>query len=265
MDPKSYNLYIATPCYGGQVFVNYLNSMLKLVCDLKDVGVKATVKPIGNESLITRARNCLFTDFMDSEENYTHLLFIDADIGFTSMDVMKLLKCDKPLVGATYPHKNIFWNSFSKIIEKHGTELLTTPKKLESISNAYSVEPCYSKNKDNTLNISVQDELLKVHYIPTGFMMIKKEVGEKLKQCYPTDHYINDNKGYGNHGKQIWNFFNCFVCPKKQKYLSEDYAFCQRWEDCGGEIWLHCNINLTHCGTYMFKGNYIDKLNDNIH
>ena len=115
--------------------------MLKLVCDLKDVGVKATVKPIGNESLITRARNCLFSDFMDSEENYTHLLFIDADIGFTSMDVMKLLKCDKPLVGATYPHKNIFWNSFSKIIEKHGTGILTNPKKLESISNTSTSNP----------------------------------------------------------------------------------------------------------------------------
>ena len=262
MDFSKVNLYIATPCYGGQVFVNYFSSMLKLVSDLKGLGINSTVKPIGNESLITRARNCLFSDFLDSEDNFTHLLFIDADIGFRTEHVLKLLKNDRDIVGGTYPHKHVFWDTFSSIIKKKGVDILNDVRKLESISNNYSVDLVYSKNSDNTSTIIADPEnkLLKAHYIPTGFMMIKREVGEKMKIVYNTDYYINDNAGYGNYGKQIWNFFNCFVCKKSQRYLSEDYAFCRRWEDLGGEIWLDYSIELTHCGTYLFKGSYGEKL-----
>tara|TARA_Y100000389_G_scaffold97179_1_gene93961 strand:- start:2772 stop:3578 length:807 start_codon:yes stop_codon:yes gene_type:complete len=260
------NLFIATPCYGGQVFVNYFNSMLKLVLDLKQSGIKSTVKPIGNESLITRARNCLFSDFLESEEMYTHILFIDADIGFKSEDVVKLLEADKPIVGATYPHKNIFWGGIKKLVEKNGNGILNDMKYIESVTNNYSVELSYTKNEDGTLNVTADNKnsLLKTHYIPTGFMLIKREVGEKMKKCYSNEYYINDNKGYTNNKRVVWNFFNCFIEPSKQQYLSEDYAFCKRWEDCGGEIWLRYDIELTHCGTYMFKGRYIDKLNTSV-
>ena len=42
--------------------------------------------------------------------------------------------------------------------------------------------------------------------------------------------------------------------PETGIYLSEDYAFCRRWRDLGGEIWLDAQGSLTHSGSCDFTG-----------
>jgi len=69
---------IATPAYGGQVHIDYLHSVISF----KEIpGVSTVVVTLGNESLITRARNNLFSMFLYSNADY--LFFLDADIGFS--------------------------------------------------------------------------------------------------------------------------------------------------------------------------------------
>jgi hypothetical protein len=38
------------------------------------------------------------------------------------------------------------------------------------------------------------------------------------------------------------------------RYLSEDYMFCQWWRNMGGQIWLCPWMKTHHIGTYAFTG-----------
>ena len=107
-------IFVGTPCYGGMISVNYFESCLRLMseCSLNKVGLQFGT--IGNESLVTRARNTLVQLFMDHTE-YTHLLFIDADIGFSERTVMRMLELDEEVVTGVYPRKTIDW---TKVIRK---------------------------------------------------------------------------------------------------------------------------------------------------
>ena len=55
------------------------------------------------DSLVTRARNKLVTQFLESD--YTHLFFVDADISFTPDDFIRIVNVNKPIVTAPYPIK----------------------------------------------------------------------------------------------------------------------------------------------------------------
>ena len=88
----------------------------------------------------------------------------------------------------------------------------------------------------------------------TGFMLIKREVLEKLKPIVPW--YVNDVTDLaGNIGaEQISQFFTESIEPETKRLLSEDYHFCKTWRDNGGEIYAAPWVGLTHIGTYAFEG-----------
>ncbi|MGH7744798.1 MAG: hypothetical protein ACREQ5_08290, partial [Candidatus Dormibacteria bacterium] len=96
-------VFIATPMYGGQCTGLFMKSCLDLQGMLAGHGVESRFSFIFTESLITRARNYLCDEFIRS--NFTHMLFIDADINFAANDIMALLAMDREIIGAGYPKK----------------------------------------------------------------------------------------------------------------------------------------------------------------
>jgi hypothetical protein len=42
--------------------------------------------------------------------------------------------------------------------------------------------------------------------------------------------------------------------PATGIYLSEDFSFCKRWTDMGGEIWADLQSRLDHVGPTTFHG-----------
>src|ERR1700710_732701 len=74
-------VFVATPCYGGLVGQNYMQSIIRLRLQAGPAGFDVTLGLLGHDSLITRSRNTLVSQFLDVP-NATHLMFIDAYIGF---------------------------------------------------------------------------------------------------------------------------------------------------------------------------------------
>ena len=241
---EKYKIFIATPCYGGMVTEGYMISILNLTNKLKDLGATCMIRLLSNESLITRARNSLATEFLLGD--FTHLFFIDADISFTVDEAIRLFTENKPFVGGTYPQKNINWNNIIKNVMNPPSNVVNNLEALEACSHNYS---CIKEN-----NNKHTDNFIKVKAIPTGFMLLKKEVLIKMTQKYSDSYYINYTPGY-NFSK-AWNFFNCMIDPENKNYLSEDYSFCYRWKKIGGEILLDTKSKLNHTGYYTFKGDY---------
>ena len=109
IDKKKLGVMIATPCYGGQLTESYLHGILNAISVASKENVQVHLNTMGNESLITRARNTLVAQFLDADkkdpDKFTHLMFIDSDIGFGGEAIIRLLKSDYDIACGIYPRK----------------------------------------------------------------------------------------------------------------------------------------------------------------
>jgi hypothetical protein len=99
MLPK-HNVLIGTPAYAGMVHLDYLNS----ISEYYRHQINFTISAIGNESLITRARNAILSKFYQDTE-FTHLLFLDGDVYLSGLGLLRLLGHDVDAIGAAVPLK----------------------------------------------------------------------------------------------------------------------------------------------------------------
>ena len=247
------HIFIATPCYGGQIGEPYFRSMMRFAILCNKYDIKYTISTLANESLITRGRNTLTSFFMENPEA-THLFFIDADIEFNPEDILRMVAYDKPVIVGAYPKKAVNWNS---IIDAARDDLNETAETIEGHSSNYVVNFDFLKDKDGNRTPAVQivDNLVKLKDAGTGFMCINKEVIQKLFDNHPETKYVNDINVDQKFEPFMYALFDCIIDPESRRYLSEDYTFCRRWQDMGGDVWLDPRTALNHIGHYTFRGN----------
>ena len=180
-------------------------------------------------------------------------MFIDADITFNWISVVKLLLSGKEFSGGCYPKKCFNWDKIKHHIGKNPG---MKDEELMAKSLDYVFNPIYHKQGENQVVIRVENGMAQVKDIGTGFMMIAKSVIRKMIAKYPETKYRNNVAGYGNAVMNdcFYTLFDCCIDPVSKVYLSEDYLFCKRWIDMGGELWLDLNTNLNHTGIIDYKG-----------
>src|SRR5580700_9631941 len=98
-------IMIATPAYGEVFYTPYVSSMLKLTRALQKRGIDFAFNAI-SYSEIAESRNFLLTHWYDKTDA-SHLLFVDADMGFPAAAITEMIDFDKPLVGAVYPKRTL--------------------------------------------------------------------------------------------------------------------------------------------------------------
>jgi hypothetical protein len=247
------SLFVATPMYGGMNHGLYMKACLDLQGLCMQYGIQIKFSFLFNESLITRARNYLVDEYLARSE-CTHLLFLDSDISFNPQDVIALLAIDKDVAGGPYPKKAIKWRAVKKAIEKNPD---LDPQTLEKVTGDYVFNPV-----KGTAQFSVT-EPLEVLEIGTGFMMVKRHVFEKMEKAYPEIRYKPDHVGQAHFDgtRYIHAYFDTVIDSKNSitgggsdRYLSEDYMFCQMWRKIGGVIHLCPWMKTSHIGTYHFQG-----------
>jgi hypothetical protein len=235
------NLVVATPCFGGQISVVYAASLMKLqklVRSYRDFNIKMLFKD--GDALITRARASLVAQFLD-DPSATHLLFIDADIGFELQQVLRLIECGAEMCAAVYPIKRIDWDKVE--------ETLAAGR-----PNPASAALQYVYEVDNPIAVTERAGFIKVRYAGTGFLMIRREALERMCAHYPQlrfkrDHSVDAATASDNR----FALFDTMV-DDTGMYLSEDFAFCRRWTAMGGEIWADLDSKLQHIGPMTFSG-----------
>ena len=248
------HIFIATPCYGGQIGEPYFRSMMKFAILCNKYQIQYTISTLANESLITRGRNTLNSFFMENKQA-THLFFIDADIEFNGEDILRMVAYDKDIVVGAYPKKALNWDSI--IGAARNEELQETPETIEGHSSNYVVNFDFLKNDkgENTPQVQIEDNLVKLKDAGTGFMCIKKEVMQKMFDEYPETKYVNDINVDQKFEPFMYALFDCIIDPESRRYLSEDYTFCRRWQQMGGDVYLDPRTALNHVGHYTFRGN----------
>lgn len=250
---RSKHIFIATPCYGGQIGEPYFRSMMRLSILCNKYDIPFTVSTLANESLVTRGRNTLVSFFMENPEA-THLFFIDADIEFNPEDLLRMVAYDKPIIVGAYPKKAINWNSIVTAARNDAEETADT---IEGHSSNYVVnfEFLTDEQGNRTNQVQILDNLIKLKDAGTGFMCIKKETIQQLFDAHPELKYANDINVDNRFEPYMYALFDTMIDPESRRYLSEDYTFCRLWQNLGGEVYLDPRTALNHVGHYTFRGN----------
>lgn len=239
-------IFLATPAYGGQVTVQFMNSVLDLQAACRDRGIGLVVEMMGGEALITRARSQLARRFLES--GATHMLFCDADIAFTPENVFRLLDAGKDVIAGVCPLKSIDW-------EKARKAALAGVADLQTASIGYVIR--FLPDPQN--RVEVNDGYAQVAYAGTGFLLIRREAMQRVVDAHPELRARMGDLG-GPYDQITVMVFETMIEPETGQYLSEDYAFCRRWRDLGGEIWADFTPRLTHVGHAAYTGSLMQAL-----
>jgi len=250
-------IFVATPMYGGQCHGMYCKSSADLAKLGQHYGIDIKFFYLFNESLITRARNYCADEFMRGD--YTHLMFIDSDIGFDPMDVITLAALmdqedpdGKKIMCGPYPKKTIAWEKIKMAVDKGYAD--ENPGDLEKYVGDYVFNPT---GEQTSVRI---DEPVKVLEGGTGFMMITKDAFKKFNEAYPDFSYLPDHirTKHFDGTREIMMYFQALIDPESKRYLSEDYMFCQWMTKVGVDVWMAPWMRLFHTGSYTFGGSLAD-------
>ena len=226
---KTTRVHICMPCYGGMLTESTFMSYIKWSNAARQLGLDWTMETMTNESLISRARNTLTAKFLHNKDS-THLMFIDADIGWEPWHLLVMLNRDVDVIGGLYPMKSlpVKWcvNGFEGAEEG--------PDGLQEVSKT-----------------------------GTGFMLIKRHVFEKLNDHPATKPFMNDIGLPPELNPFMKTYFDTAV--RENRYYSEDWTFCENWRDIGGKVWVDKRVLLRHTGTYVFDFQAQDQLYRDLH
>jgi hypothetical protein len=226
---RTTRVHFCMPCYGGQLTEQTFMSYIKWANMARQLGIDWTVETMTNESLISRARNTLTAKFLATEGS-THLMFVDADIGWEPWHLLVMLDAQKDVIGGLYPMKSM------------------------------PIKWCVNgiPGQEN-----VEGNLIEVSKTGTGFMLIKREVFEKLNGHPATKPFANDIGLDPSLNQYMKTYFDTAV--REGRYYSEDWTFCENWRDLGGQVWVDKRVLLRHTGTYVFDAGAQDKLYNDLH
>jgi hypothetical protein len=249
-DFKPYTILVATPVH-SDVSMHYAQSLLHLQkwCFHNKVRIGFQLM---KSSLITQGRNMCVAEFL--KKDFTHLLFIDSDISFNEGAVGRLIEANKDVISIPYPLKDMNWDKGFKMIQEGKIKSV-----LDLKNKAFYRYPFKVPDPEN---IKIQNKVIEVTHSPTGFMMIKREVFEKMIIAYPNLRIDQDQLVNGKVEKlgHMWNFFDTLFDPEKRTYLGEDFAFCKRWRDIGGTCHAWIGDYITHVGEHQYTSRFADEL-----
>ena len=224
---RTTRVHICMPCYGGMMTEQTFMSFIKWGNTCRQLGIDWTVETMTNESLISRARNTLTAKFLNTPES-THLMFIDSDIGWEPWHLLVMINARKDVIGGLYPMKSL------------------------------PVKWCVNGIPGKENGSPEEPNIVEVSKTGTGFLLIKRDVFEKLNQHPATRPFNNDIGLPEELNPYMKTYFDTAV--RENRYYSEDWTFCENWRDLGGQVWVDKRVLLRHVGTYVFDGASQDKL-----
>ena len=222
-DLRGRSLFIAIPAYDGKLNIKTAFALAQLMPKALSLGVSVFLSDMSGCSIITMARNSLVNEFLKTDA--TDMLFIDADVIVTPDDVLRLLAqhTGRDVTAGMYPRR--------------------------AKDKRFFLDIAFDEKGDFVFDGS----LMKVNRVGTGFMMVSREIIEKMISAHPEWQYQN-KEGDGT----VAALFDFAI--KDGNFVGEDYLFCDRVRELGGEIWVDVDISLPHIGTEAFTNNFREEV-----
>jgi hypothetical protein len=211
-------IMFAVPSYGGVIHPAARRGLRDARRVMQETGIPAMWAQVSNESVVHFARNTLVAHFLAS--SCAHMLMVDADMGFTGAQVLRLLCHRKPLIGAIcrrkVPHRRD-WTG----------RPLRPASPRDPVTGAFEMEA-----------------------IGTGMVLIAREVIVRMCEAWPHLRYQTAPGPFepGDWRGHLWALFDTHLDPETRTFWSEDYTFCRRWRQLGGQVWADPALQVQHWG-----------------
>ena len=225
-DLSGKSLFIALPAYDFKVSLKLAVSLAKFSRASAEHGIDIQIGSICGCSVVSRARNLLAKDMLESKCDY--LLFIDSDINFEPDDIFRLM------AWGTDPKKGI----------------VAAVPRTRNESKVYIATLDYDENGDLTMNGM---GLVRAKRVATAFMLVRREVFETLEKEHPEWAYYDSKTD-----RMLSCMFDFQLT--EEGYIGEDFLFCDRVRSHGFEVWIDPSITLGHMGVQEYVGNYGDDI-----
>jgi len=233
------HLFLGLPCYGCKANRQFFQSLIQLQSKCATWGIQCSMNFLGNESLITRARSMQTETFYKS--NATHLLFIDSDIAFDPVCVLRLIAADKPVVGCVYSKKGLNFENVAAAVTNDENQL-------KELALNFNLNMVPGKTEH-----SIQNGFIEIFELATGFMMLQRNTIEKMRQHYWNDKHVKNDVHGTSTVKEYCALFDTGICPETRRYLSEDFYFCKLAREIGLRIFADIVFPLSHIGSVDFE------------
>lgn len=222
---KSYDLsgksvFIALPAYDFKVSLKLAVSLARFTQVAGSHGIAVQIGSICGCSVVSRARNLLVKDMLESDCDY--LLFIDSDINFEPEDILRLMA----------------WGSDPK------KGIVAGVPRTRNTDKVYIADLDYDDNHELTMNGM---GLVRATRVATAFMLIRREVFETMTQAHHEWVYYDKRSD-----RMIPCLFDFQLT--EEGYIGEDFLFCDRARELGFEVWIDPSIKLGHMGVQEYEG-----------
>ncbi len=227
-------VFLFVPAYGQMMTTATASSLMATQRVIEHNGMGGGFGTLSYPDIV-EIRNIALTIWYDRIQT-SHMLFIDADMGWDAQLVLDMLAFNKPLVGALCPKKKL---------------------------------PIEFAGRAKMGDVQVVNGFMEVNGIGGAVMLIQRDVVTKMLERFPE---INDTVTVKNHAAKdimesqgVTRLIRAFdpVTIEGEKF-SEDLSFCHRWQACGGDVWANITHKISHVGLYEFSGCYFDVVKDSI-
>jgi len=258
-------ILIATPAYGGQVTTTYCETLIGLLDHFAEKHPDISFEhKFLSLSVLPFMRN-VFANLVMQDDSFTHLLFVDADMGFSPSLIEQMIAAEKPVVGAIYPHRRLDLDKFYALRDEIADPSVARLVAIDYVG-AGSICLVDGTSRDGehraASDLVTDGPCVRVRDAGTGIMLIRRDVFDRIKERYPELWCERIQDTYGKFGLKD-GVLQCFepMPDEHGHYCGEDMAFCRRWvQGCGGEIWAVVTEAITHVGQEKFIGNFLTKL-----
>lgn len=210
------HVWLAIPAYTGQIHLGSMRAILADLLALRARGDDVEIYDESGNAMIGDCRGIIVSHFLASKA--TDLVFIDSDVLWEKGTLLKLLDAPVDCVAAIYPQRR------------------------DPIAFSVAWQP-----KDE-LHADPETGLLEVDGVPAGCLRCSRAMLERMVEAYADLEFIAE----GAPNDTAWDLFGPYRIGKAK--LGEDYAFCRRWRDLGGKVWIDPEILMGHVGFKTFRG-----------
>lgn len=216
------SIFIALPAYDFKVSLKLAVSLARFTQQAQQHGIDIQIGSVCGCSVVSRARNILAQDMLDSD--CTDLIFIDSDINFEADDIFRLMA----------------WTSDPK------KGIVAGVPRTRSTTKTYIATLDHDEDGQLTMNSM---GLVRAKRVATAFMMVRRDVFETLDAAHPEWRYFDDRSD-----RTLPCLFD--FMQTEEGYIGEDYLFCDRAREVGFEVWVDPTIKLGHMGVQEYDGDF---------
>ena len=245
--PVRPGIYVATPVYGAACYMPYVTGLLSLQSICNEAGIGFGYFYVSGTALLHEQRNVAAAAFRHHND-LSHLLFIDADVGFEGADILRMFVEQKDVVLGPYPAKHINWHA---VVDAARRRPDLSPQDIalrmaDYTTNFYGLDD---------RSVFIGDSLNEIHGGGAGLMMIARSALERIDRACPGARcrFPDAYRHLVPHVDSLVEFF-AFDREPDGRLLSEDLTFCKRWREIGGKIYAAPWVRTTHVGPFYFRG-----------